>query len=49
MIVESLAELVLLAPEGDRPKIMADALADFRYIFLEKSGAAEAGSSGARH
>jgi hypothetical protein len=49
MIVESLAELVLLAPEGDRPKVMADALAHFGYTFLEKSGVAEAGSSGARH
>ena len=44
MIVESLAEVVLLAPEDDQAKLMADALAHFGHMFLEKSGAMEEGS-----
>jgi hypothetical protein len=49
MIVESLAEVILLAPESDQAKIMADALAHFGHMFLEKSGAVEAESSRASH
>jgi len=45
MIVESLADLVLLAPESDQPSIIAYALSDFGQLFLEKSGAVEGGSS----
>jgi hypothetical protein len=39
MIVESLAELILLAPEADQSKLMADVMAHFGNTFLEKSGA----------
>ncbi len=44
MIVESLADLVLLAPEGDQPNLMAHALSAFGQTFLEKGGALEGGS-----
>lgn len=47
-LMESLAELILLAPEDDHSKVMAEALAHFGSVFLEKSGAIE-GSSGATH
>jgi hypothetical protein len=36
MIVESLAELILLAPESDQAKLMADAIAHFGNMFLER-------------
>jgi hypothetical protein len=49
MIVESLAELILLAPDSEQAKIMADALAHFGHMFLEKSGTLEADSSRAAH
>jgi len=49
MIVESLAELVLLAPEADQAKMMADAWAHFGQMFLEKSGALGADTSRAAH
>jgi hypothetical protein len=49
MIVESLAELILLAPEGDQAKIIADAFAHFGHMFLEKSGALGADTSRAAH
>ncbi len=45
MIVESLADLILLAPEGDQPKLMAHAISAFGQVFLEKSGALEGGSN----
>jgi hypothetical protein len=48
MVVESLVELVLLAPEAEQSKLMADALAHFGHTFLEKSGAI-AGTSSATH
>ena len=38
-IVESLVELIVLAPENEQAKIMADVLAHFGQVFLEKSGA----------
>jgi hypothetical protein len=41
MMVESLADLVLLAPESDRSNLMAHALSAFGQIVLEKSGALE--------
>jgi hypothetical protein len=47
MIVESLAELILLVPEEDRAKLIADALAQFGQMYLEKSGAIGPGSSAA--
>jgi hypothetical protein len=45
MLVESLADLILLAPEDERPNLMAYALSGFGQMFLEKSGAVEGGSS----
>ena len=45
MLVESLADLILLAPEDERPNLMAYALTGFGQIFLEKSGEMEGGSS----
>jgi len=45
MMVESLADLVLLAPENEQPNLMAYALSGFGQMFLEKSGAVEGGSS----
>ncbi len=44
MMVESLADLVLLAPESEQPKLMAYALSELGQMLLEKSGAAEDGS-----
>ena len=49
MIVESLAELILLAPENDQSKLMADAMAHFGHTFLEKSGAIAGDASNATH
>jgi hypothetical protein len=45
MIVESLADLILLAPEGDQPNLMAHAISAFGQMFLEKGGALEGGST----
>jgi cytochrome c-type biogenesis protein CcmH/NrfF len=45
MMVESLADLVLLAPENERTNLMAYALSGFGQMYLEKSGAVEGGSS----
>jgi len=47
-ITESLADLILLAPENEQSKLMADALANFGQALLEKSGV-EPEDSGARH
>ena len=47
-IAESLADLILLAPEAEQSKLMADAIGSFGNAFLEKSGAVESGESGAR-
>lgn len=49
MIVQSLVELILLAPETDQAKLMADVLTSFGHIYLEKTGAIEEGASGATH
>jgi hypothetical protein len=49
MVVESLAELILLAPENEQSKMMADVLAHFGHAYLEKSGAIAAGGSSATH
>jgi hypothetical protein len=48
MIVESLADLILLAPESDRSNLMAHALSAFGQIVLEKGDAID-GSSNATH
>ena len=45
MMVESLADFILLAPEASQPALMAHALAAFGQMFLEKSGAMEGGSA----
>jgi hypothetical protein len=45
MMVESLADLILLAPEHSQPTLMAHALTGFGQLFLEKTGAAEGGSN----
>jgi hypothetical protein len=44
MMMESLADLVLLAPESEQPKLMAYALTELGQAVLDKSGAAEEGS-----
>ena len=49
MIVQSLVELILLAPESDQAKLMADVLASLGQMYLEKSGAIEPEGSGATH
>jgi hypothetical protein len=48
-MVESLADLILLAPEAEQSKLMADALANLGHAFLEKSGAVESEESTSRH
>ena len=45
VLVESLADLILLAPESDRSNLMAHALSAFGQIVLEKGGAIDGGSS----
>jgi hypothetical protein len=37
MIVESLADFILSAPAEEQAYIMADALAQFGHVFLEKA------------
>jgi hypothetical protein len=49
MMAESLADLVLLASKEDRAGLMADALAHFGSMVLEKGDELEAGRSGATH
>ena len=45
MMVESLADLILLAPESERSNLMAHALSAFGQIILEKGGSLEGGST----
>jgi hypothetical protein len=45
MMVESLTDLILLAPEEEQADLMAHALSAFGQMYLEKSGAFEGGSS----
>jgi len=45
MMVESLADLILLAPEDEQANLMAYVLSGFGQMFLDKSGAVEGGSS----
>jgi len=47
-MTESLADLILVAPETEQSKLMADALANLGQAFLEKSGM-EREDTGARH
>jgi len=44
MMVESLADLILMAPEDSQPTLMAHALSVFGQLYLEKTGAMEGGS-----
>ncbi|MCZ7656930.1 MAG: hypothetical protein M5U07_03315 [Xanthobacteraceae bacterium] len=48
-VAESLVDVILLAPEADQAKMMADALAFFGQVYLEKTGAAPGEASDARH
>jgi hypothetical protein len=44
-VVESLVDLIIsVAPETDQAKVIADALAHFGQVYLEKTGAVEGGS-----
>ena len=45
MMVESLADLVLLAPENEQANLIAYALSGLGQMLLEKSGAVEGGSN----
>ena len=45
MMAESLADLVLLAPEADRATLLAHVTSTLGQMVLEKSGAFEGGSS----
>jgi hypothetical protein len=45
MMVESLADLVLLAPDNEQSNLIAYALSGFGQMLLEKSGAVEGGSN----
>ena len=48
MMAESVADLVLLAPEEDRANLLAHVISTVGQIVLEKSGAFE-GNSSATH
>ena len=45
MVAESLVDLILLAPAQDQAAVIADALAHFGQVYLEKTGVTEGGSS----
>jgi hypothetical protein len=45
MVAESLADLILLAPEGQQANLIAYVVSGLGQMFLEKSGAVEGGSS----
>ncbi len=45
MMVESLADLILLAPENERANLLAFAMSGLGQMLLEKSGAVEGGSN----
>jgi hypothetical protein len=48
-VAESLVDVILLAPENDQAKMMADVLAFFGQVYLEKTGGAPTEVSEARH
>jgi hypothetical protein len=48
-VAESLADMILLAPPADQSKLMADVLANFGQMYLEKSGVAEGDEPSRRH
>jgi len=47
-VAESLVDLILLAPARDQSKLMADVLASFGLMFVEKTETGESGE-GSRH
>jgi hypothetical protein len=44
-MVESLVELILLAPEEEQGKLLAATIAHLGHVFLEKSGSIEGDSN----
>ena len=49
LLVESLADLIVLAPPAEQSKLMADILANLGQAYLEKVGAIERDESSPRH
>ena len=46
-LIESLVDLIIeVAPEGEHAKVLADTLAHFGHVYLEKTGAVEGGNVG---
>ena len=46
-VIESLVDLIILvAPESEHAKILADAMSHFGHLYLEKTGAIEGGTVG---
>jgi hypothetical protein len=48
-MAESIADLILVAPEIDQANLMATAIASLGQAYLEKTGAIDSGESNARH
>jgi hypothetical protein len=48
-MAESIADLILVAPEIDQANLMASAIASLGQAYLEKTGAIDIGESEARH
>jgi hypothetical protein len=48
-VAESLVDMILLAAPADQTKLMADVLANFGQIYLEKSAAVEGDEPSRRH
>ena len=48
-MAESLVDLILLAPQADQSKLLADVLTNLGQAFLEKSGAVDPDESNLRH
>lgn len=49
LMVESLADLIVLAPPAEQSKLLAEALANLGQAYLEKIGALERDESISRH
>ena len=49
LLVESLADLIVLAPPAEQSKLMADILVNLGQAYLEKVGAIERDESSPRH
>jgi len=48
-VAECLVDVILLAPETEHAKLMADVLSFFGQVFLEKTGAVPIDPSNVRH